>query len=114
LWKQIFRYGATRVQKETLAELCAHPKFFVPSIFTVYLASVPAVGWMSAFAFLPLAAYGLLALAFGSLRAAACRRAEYVLLLPPVFLWIHVAYGAGFLSHLLKGKWARPANVFNS
>ena len=104
LWKQIFRYGATRVQKETFAELCAHPKFFVPSAFTLYLLALPMLLWATRYAPVPLAGYALLALCFGALRAVACRRPEYVLLLPPLFLWIHLAYGAGFLSRLLRGR----------
>ncbi len=107
LWKQIFNYGSTRVQKESLGELLGHPKFFAPSAFTLYLASIPVwllgYGWIG---LLPLTAYGLLAFLFASLRAASCRRAEYVMLLPLLFLWIHLAYGAGFLSRLLAGGWA--------
>lgn len=111
LWKQIYNYGARRVQKETLGELLRHPKFFAPSAFTLYLAFLPFLGRLDTAWLLPLAAYGLLAAGFALRRAVDCRRAEYALMLPLLFLWIHLAYGTGFLSRLLQGGWAAPARA---
>jgi hypothetical protein len=44
---------------------------------------------------------------FALRRAAECHRVDYLLTLPPVFLWIHLAYGCGFLARFLRGGWAR-------
>jgi hypothetical protein len=107
LWKQVFHYGASRVQKETPVELLSHPVFFAPAAFALYAVTLPVLLAMFPWAWVPAAAYGALSLAFALARALDCRRAEYLLLLPPVFLWIHLAYGAGFLGSLLGGRWAR-------
>jgi hypothetical protein len=109
LWKQISSYGATRVQKETLGELLRQPAFFVPALLVVYLFVLPFLLAWSHWCVLPLAAYLLLAVFFGVAKAVECGRVEYPLTLPPVFLWIHLAYGAGFLVRFLRGGWAKKA-----
>lgn len=111
LWKQIFNYGAMRVRMETPGELLGHPKFFAPSAFALYLLTFPVAAWLGWLWLLPLGAYAVQSLVFAALRALSCRRPEYVLLLPPVFLWIHLAYGMGFLSRLLRGGWASKRKI---
>jgi hypothetical protein len=107
LWKQVFNYGATRVQKETFLELLAHPVFFAPSLFTLYLIALPLASLWLRWMWLPLAAYGVLSLLAAFAKATECRRPEYLFAFPPLALWIHLAYGTGFLSRLLAGRWAR-------
>jgi hypothetical protein len=107
LWRQVFNYGASRVQKETLGELLRHPVFFAPAGFVIYLAALPATLFWCRWALLPLTGYGLLSIVFALAKSFEQRRAEYQLWLPPVFLWIHLAYGAGFLSRLLARRWVR-------
>jgi len=106
LARQIFNYGAARVQKETPGELLRHPSFFVPAGLLLYVLALPALCWWTVWALLPLGLYVLLALAFAVRRAVECRRLEYPLTLPLLFLWIHLAYGAGFLWRLMQGGWA--------
>jgi branched-subunit amino acid transport protein len=107
LWKQIANYGSTRVQKETLEELLRHALFFAPAALVTYLVCLPVLLCWSVWGLLPVAAYAGLALFFAILTAVQCRRAEYAVVLPVVFFWIHLAYGVGFLSRLLRGGWAR-------
>jgi GT2 family glycosyltransferase len=107
LARQIANYGAARVQKETPGELLRHPEFFVPSGLLLYVLLLPLLllwhsGWL-----VPLGLYGVLAVFFAVRSAARWRRWEYALALPPLFLWIHLAYGAGFLRQVLRGGWRR-------
>jgi hypothetical protein len=103
LARQILNYGAARVQKETLGELLRHPEFFVPAGLAVYLLLLPLLVAWNAYWVLPLALYALLALFFAAKRMMECRRPEYLFALPPVFFWIHLAYGAGFLWQFCQG-----------
>ena len=107
LARQIFNYGAARMQKETLGELLQHPEFFGPAVLTVYLLVLPLLVAWNGWWLLPLALYALLAIGFALKRALECRRWEYLLALPPLFLWIHLAYGAGFLGSFFRGGFRR-------
>jgi hypothetical protein len=111
LWRQIYNYGGSRVQKETLGELLRHPQFFGPSGLMLYLLALPVLWRWTDWAWLPAAAYGAMALLLAVGKALECRRIDYPFCLPPVFLWIHLAYGAGFLSRLLRGGWAGRGEV---
>ena len=111
LWKQIANYGSTRVQKETLVELLRRAPFFMPAMLVAYLIALPVLLVWSQWWLLPLAAYLLQSLGFAVAKAIECGRAEYPLLLPPVFLWIHLAYGSGFLARFLRGGWSKDRSV---
>jgi hypothetical protein len=78
-------------------------------LFTLYVVALPLLllGLGYSWLLLPLVAYGALALVYASARAVKSRRPEYAVLLPLLFLWIHLAYGAGFLSRFLKGGWSK-------
>ena len=102
LGKQISNYGAARVQKETLLELLRHPTFFAPAMIVIYLVLLPALLFWNPLWLSPLFFYFVPALFFAIKRAAECRRAEYAFILPPLFLWIHLCYGIGFLQRLLR------------
>jgi len=103
LARQIFNYGAARVQMHALGELFRAPQFFVPAALLVYLLALPLLILASIWTLAPLGCYFLLALWYAIRRSVECRRPEYALLLPCLFLWIHLAYGAGFLWRLLLG-----------
>jgi glycosyltransferase involved in cell wall biosynthesis len=107
LGKQIFNYGAARVQKETFFELLRHPTFFAPAMLVVYFILFPALLIWSHWSLLPLIIYFLPAIFFAIKRAAECRRAEYAILLPPLFLWIHLSYGVGFLARFFQGGFSK-------
>lgn len=103
LARQIFNYGAARVQKETLGELLRHPEFFAPTALVLYLLLLPLWLLWNCWLLLPLVAYVALAVIFAGQRTVERRRPEYLLLLPIMFLWIHMTYGLGFLIRLLQG-----------
>jgi len=104
LAKQIFNYacvrpsiGSTRKTKKTSFF------FIVPSLFVLYLVLLPFLaGWNLLF-LLPLALYIAIILAVSSIiLVKETSHKKALLLLPFVFLIIHISYGIGFIWGILK------------
>jgi hypothetical protein len=92
---------------ETLGELLGHPSFFAPAALMLYFALLPALLVWSVWWWLPLVLYLGAAVFYAGQRAVESRRPEYVVVLPPLFLWIHLAYGLGFIGRFLRAGWHR-------
>ncbi len=104
--KQFFIYGRTRVIKEQMVPT-SFPKnmlFALPSMFLVGLLALSPLSWFSNYFLLPFGLYALTAVAF-SFEAAVYSRIPLALpILPFLFLFIHISYGAGYLVGLTKKK----------
>ncbi len=103
--KQFFKYGCVRMKKEQINRtplLQVNPVFFIPSLFLVYLVSLPLWLWLSCWFVVPLMAYAGAALFFSVVQAVKYRAFAALLVLPFLYLSIHVVYGAGLLWCLLR------------
>ncbi|MGD0586737.1 MAG: glycosyl transferase family 2, partial [Oryzomonas sp.] len=105
LCRQFMNYGRGRAE-QTLISRRIQPASLIPALFLVYAAFVPF--FSCSLLWLPLAAYGLLVLAF-SVREA--RSPGMFFRLPLIYAIIHLAYGAGLWRGVLGallGKRRKP------
>ena len=117
LANQIYKYGKTRPEKESLRETLKMPFFLVPSAFLLYIfflallsldsitgAVIGAreISWFSFYLMLPLLTYVILSLSFSLASAIIEKDIFAFFILPLVYLTIHLSYGAGFLFSSLR------------
>jgi hypothetical protein len=107
LCAQAAKYGAGRAQNLLLVPESLRPLYFLPLLFTGYLAALPAlVAYYGAAQLLPAALY-LAVAALSSMARALWLRDPAQLLGVFVFPALHVSYGLGFLRALLAWTWRR-------
>ncbi len=107
LLKQFFNYGKVRLKKESLFDSLKHPLFLFPSIFLIYLISIPFLflikNDLAIYLYLfPAFIYLLVDILFtiyGTLKFRNFFAGVYLLAIYPV---IHLSYGAGFIRGFLK------------
>lgn len=113
LVKQIYRYGKTRPEKETLRETLKMPFFLVPSIFLIYLfvllilvlLNVVVIGRLTNLNLVllaPLILYIILNISFSLGEAIMHRDIAAFFVLPLIYFIIHISYGTGFLLSSIK------------
>jgi hypothetical protein len=92
LCRQFLNYGRGRAE-QTLISRRIQPASLIPALFLVYAALVPFLS--CSLVWLPLAAYGLLVLAFSGREAVKACSLGMFIRLPLIYAIIHLAYGAG-------------------
>lgn len=97
LAKQIFSYGKTRPLKEDFSESLKKPHFIIPSIFLIYLLVLPTLMLVNPLISIPLGLYIFLLIFFSVYEGIKNKDFASILLLPIIFVIIHLAYGLGFL-----------------
>ncbi|MBX4212390.1 glycosyltransferase [Candidatus Pacearchaeota archaeon] len=97
LAKQIFNYGKTRPRKESLLQTIKKPYFLVPSLFVIYLILLPFLAISSPILTFPLIAYIVLSLLFSLYYSLKNKNPLAFVILPVIFLAIHLSYGIGFI-----------------
>ncbi|HLI81284.1 MAG TPA: glycosyltransferase [Candidatus Binataceae bacterium] len=105
--RQTFRYGRGRWQNTAALPGSLSPVFLIPPLFLIYLVLLPLPIFRGHL--MPLAAYGILLVAFSAfeaLRARSLRALPQLLMLFPV---CHLAYGAGLMWQFLLST--RPAEA---
>lgn len=124
LLKQIYNYGKVRPLKESFIETLKMPYFLIPSAFLIYLLALlgiivfnptltgQAIGIgnntilktmsFSKVLFLPLIAYIILCLSFGTHDAIHNKDYKAMFVLPFIYPLIHLSYGSGMLRGYLK------------
>ena len=122
--KQIFNYGKTRPFKEGFLETLKKPYFLVPSLFFIYLVAFFAIiisnltitgdavntgYWIFAkipffnvLNLLPATAYTILAFLFSIHDAIKNKNIALIVIMPFIYLLIHVSYGAGMIYGFFK------------
>jgi cellulose synthase/poly-beta-1,6-N-acetylglucosamine synthase-like glycosyltransferase len=111
-FKMLLTYGRGRAEQFRLHPTPGSALNFVPPLFCLYLVLAPvAAGWLGAWAFAPLAAYGLVV---GWQTLASMGRKGFLrsLLALPLLVASHVFYGLGFwrgLTTRLKSPDEKPA-----
>ena len=96
-FEQVFGYGRTRPQKESLLLTVKKPYFLIPSLFILYLAVLPSLLLISRYILLPLAGYFLLDAIFAIYESQKNNELMSSPLLLLLFPLIHIAYGLGFI-----------------
>jgi GT2 family glycosyltransferase len=97
--RQFFKYGRGRV-KQTLKEpFYLNWIFFLPLIFSIYLIILMLLP--RNYFFIPAVLYGLGALVFAGISAVKERRITFVVILPLVYLIMHISYSFGMFSGFL-------------
>lgn len=100
--RQFFNYGKVRLQKEKIGKSLPGLVFFMPSLFLIYLILLPLLVYLFNWWFaLPLVFY-LIVASLVSFYILFTKRVLGFLLLPFLFLSLHLSYGAGMLYFLLK------------
>jgi len=105
LIQQIYKYGKTRPEKESLIETLKMPFFITPSIFLIYLCLIFILFLMNRLSFLillPLIVYILLNLSFSLAETLVHMDLIAFFILPFIFLAVHLSYGVGFLISSIK------------
>ncbi|HMJ12438.1 MAG TPA: glycosyltransferase [Polyangiaceae bacterium] len=99
---QLVRYGRGRALALRAAPGTFHVAYFVPVAFGLYLAALPIFGFWGFWAYTPLLAYFGGTLLSSLLIAVRRRRAQWVLLLPGLFVLTHLAYAYGLVTGLIR------------
>lgn len=128
LSKQIFNYGRVGPLREKFSETVKRPFFLVPSIFLVYFMFIILLGITEIsftgmavetplvierllahylVLFSPLILYGILNLFFSIYESAKNKDLIGILVLPFIFLMIHLSYGAGWIYSYCKRVYSR-------
>ena len=122
--KQLFGYGRGRAEQTLIQPSSLRPVFLIPSVFLLYLISIPLVILLlhlslrlSLIYSAPLFFYIACCL-IGALKIAYQERdARSVLYLPWMFAMTHLPYGSGFLygvlkqAHRKRGRIQSPVNI---
>ena len=105
-WKQFYKYGKVRIEKEAIVEEKVSPLFLLPSLFSIYLIFAIFLSFYSILFLIPLGIY-LLA-AFMSSFFISLRKVNPIIffVLPFFYLVIHLSYGFG----IIKGIWNKLLN----
>ncbi len=101
LSKQIFRYGKSRMLVDKKISL-KNVFFSLPSIFLVYLISLPVISVFTPLAIYPLVAYIALDLFFSVIGGIKEKSFPIMMLLPFIFPTIHISYAIGFIEGIFE------------
>jgi len=102
LYRQVFKSGSGRARYFKLypRQMVKKGYMLAPSLFAIYLLTLPLLLFATRLMILPLALYLLTALGISVAFSIRGRDARAVFLMPVLFLTNHLAYGLGFLSGL--------------
>ena len=104
LVKQIFKYGNVRLKKEKILNQKPKPVFLIPSLFVIYLITLPVTLILHSAFLIPLLAYLLIAIINSAVIAIKNKSLFSIFLLPFIYLFIHIAYGLGIISFFFESK----------
>ena len=93
--RQIFKYGRGRWQNTVALPASLSPVFLIPSLFLLYLLSMPLLP--SQWRLIPLLAYSAMLISFAGLEAFRARSLRALPALLVLFPTCHLAYGAGLM-----------------
>ncbi len=134
LIKQMFNYGRVGPLREKFLETIKRPFFLFPSIFLIYTITLfgVCIGLklnllgsvinenlldgqikISFLLFFPLILYGILDFLFSVYESIKNKDIKGILLLPFIFLMIHLSYGAGWIYSYSKKLLSRKKQVNN-
>ncbi len=100
--KQFYKYGKTRLRKEKITKGNKRFLFYLPAIFTISILPLFLLGFLYWIFWIPLLVYVILAVCFAAYESGKNLRLYGIILLPFLYLSIHVAYGLGMLKTMLS------------
>ncbi|MAG47630.1 hypothetical protein CL617_03415 [archaeon] len=101
--KQIYKYGKVRLQKENINKSIVNPVFLIPSIFFIYVITLPLTYQLSSLFVLPLILYIIINILFSFIISFKNEPYAFPLIFI-LFFSIHLSYGLGMLIYILKFK----------
>ncbi len=104
LVQQIFKYGNVRLKKEKILNQKPKPVFLIPSIFVLYLITLPVTLVLHSVFLIPLLIYLIVAIINSVAIAIKNKSLFSIVLLPFIYLFIHIAYGLGIISYFFESK----------
>lgn len=105
LAKQIFNYACVRPKiRRTKQNRLTTSLFAIPAFFLFYLVFLPALFRLNAYLIVPLYLYLICNLLSSIIITLKEREPLGIVMLPLIFLTIHLSYGAGFIGGLLRKK----------
>lgn len=107
--KQNFNYGRGRIEQTLIQPSSFKVLFAVPTIFTLYLVSLPLIS--NKIFFLPLFLYISISLISSAKISWSKKNLKLLLILPLLFPMIHVPYGLGFIYGLYSRNNLRQKNT---
>ncbi len=98
-FKQIYFYGRVRpkISKNALFSV-----FVLPSLFTIYLITLPLLFFINKIFFFPLLIYGISSITFATHDSIKNKHYKAFFLLPFLYLTMHISYGLGFIKGLTE------------
>ena len=104
-FKQFYKYGNTRLKKEQYVKSKNGFLFFLQALFTVYFIPLLLLGIILHKIFLmPLVIYGMFALIASVYESVRNNYLYGVILIPFLYMSMHIAYGCGILVSLIKNS----------
>ena len=97
--KQFFLYGYVRLKKEKISKTKSII-FFFPALFVIYLLFLPLLSIIP-FLLIPLYFY-LILIFINSIYLSFKHGFQYVFLFPLLFLLVHISYGLGVISSIIR------------
>jgi cellulose synthase/poly-beta-1,6-N-acetylglucosamine synthase-like glycosyltransferase len=101
-FKQFFKYGKVRVEKESIVGEKINLLFFLPSSFLIYLILLPLLTWINKMFLIPIIIYLFIAIIFSLLYSIKRKNPLILLVLPFIYLIQHISYGSGLIKGLLN------------
>lgn len=95
---QVFHYARSRSMRKVSDYSAKELPFLIPALFLIYLLAVPFLASYSFLFFAPLISYLFCTLLFSLYEGFSQKMPETMILLPFMFLVIHLSYGAGFIT----------------
>ena len=110
LAKQIFNYACVRPRiRRTKENRLTTFLFAVPTIFLFYLVFLPVLFWLNAYLIVPLFLYLICNLLSTIIITLKEKEPLGIVMLPLIFLTIHLSYGAGYTWGLFKRPYGKTA-----
>lgn len=110
LVKQIFDYGRARPKKNFYKNIVKKPRFAIPSIFFLYLIFMPTLLFLNILFITPLIIYFIISVFFSIAEGIKNNDPLTIIIMPFLFLTIHLTYGIGFIIGILDKLFTRKKN----
>ncbi len=101
LCKQFFLYGVSRIKKEKMLKSVPSPLFAIPTLLLIYILISPFLILNSIWFSLPLVIYLGIGLVYGFLFSIKKRDIRLIILIPFLYLSLHLSYGLGIIRGLV-------------
>ncbi|MHA2336494.1 MAG: glycosyltransferase [Candidatus Hodarchaeales archaeon] len=110
LFKQFFGYGRGRAQQSIIQPSSFNILYVLPTLFTIgllglFVSSMFGLKIANLLLLFGLLSYLIIAIIISSIKAFETKNVKLLFILPLVFLTMHIGYGSGFISRMVKLNW---------